>query len=398
MEEKDLMRLREEIDRIDDDLIRILNQRADCALRIGRLKQERGVPAFDACREREVIEALVARNRGPLPDPAVQNVFTEIISACRALQAPTQIAYLGPEATFTHLAAMEFFGRSCQFVPKDSIADVFREVERGLADFGVVPVENSNEGSVGLTLDQLAGSELKICGEILSRISHALMSAEKDFSRIETVFSHPQALAQCLGWLTDKLPGRVMMPVSSTSAAARRSAEEERTAAIGSELLAEIYQLNVLARDIQDSAMNQTRFLVLGTVDNRPTERDKTSILFATLHDPGALREALTPFAERGINLTRIESRPSKERPWEYVFFCDFEGHLADTRIEEALDALRASAKKLKILGSYPMGELIDRRSESSARDLQTLLRRQNPDGARFCADSAEKIDRAAND
>lgn len=362
--------LREQIDRIDRELIRLLSERATCALAIGPLKEALGLPTFDAGREREIMDALLAENSGPLPDSALRYVFTEIISACRALQCPTRVAYLGPEATFTHMATLEYFGRSSTLLSRDSIVDVFREVESGQVDFAVVPVENSSEGAVGLTLDQLVTSDVKICGEILLPVAHALMSQETDLSEIHAVYSHPQALAQCFGWLAGNLPGRDILQMPSTAAAAQKAAKERGIAAIGNEMLARLYGLEVLSRNIQDRTVNLTRFLILGNAENRMTGHDKTSILFAAKDRPGALLEALTPLADQGINLTRIESRPSKEIPWTYIFFVDMEGHLSEDRVEAALAELEQSVDRLKILGCYPKGELTGQRPMSRAAAL----------------------------
>ncbi len=265
------------------------------------------------------------------------------------------IAFLGPEATFCHQASLAYFGRSCRFLPCDSIPDVFRQVELGKAHFGVVPIENSTEGAVGTTLDELAGSGLKISGEAVLRISHALMSKEEDLAEIEKVYSHPQALAQCQGWLRRNLPGRTLVPTSSTASAAGLVSQDRHSAAVGSAVLAEIHGLAILADQIQDLSLNLTRFLVLGTEDVSPTGQDKTSVLFATSHNPGALKDALGPFSDQGINMTRIESRPSKQAPWEYVFFVDIEGHRLDISVRKALDSLARCTARLKVLGSYPM-------------------------------------------
>ncbi|MFC1834082.1 prephenate dehydratase [Thermodesulfobacteriota bacterium] len=358
MDEKPILLVRDQIDSIDKEIVKLLGQRAQCALEIGKAKQEAGIPRFDPARERAVISGRVNGHGGPLPKAALKFIFTEIISACRELQAPTSVSCLGPEATFSHLAAQEYFGQSCTFLPRDSIADVFREVERGQADYGVVPVENSSEGAVGLTLDQLAVSELKICGEICRKISHALISREKDLADIKHVLSHPQALAQCRGWLARHLPGIPTVQMSSTSAAAKRALEESGTAALGSDMLAWRYGLEVLARDIQDWSQNMTRFLVLGKGECPATGQDRTSIVFATPHRPGALANALTFLADYNINLTRIESRPSKETPWHYVFFIDFDGHISDDPVKAAMEKLARSVEKLKLLGSYPVAEM----------------------------------------
>jgi len=366
MDDEAIWRLRKQIDELDAKIVELLGQRATHAKEIGRLKQLKGMPAYDASREQALMNALVSGNTGPLSDSALRNVFTEIVSACRALQHPPRVSFLGPAATFTHLAAIDYFGQSCDFLPRESIVDVFRDVQSGHGDFGVVPVENSTEGSVGLTLDQLADSQLRICGEVFLRISHALMSRQGSLADIQQILSHPQALAQCLGWLSRNLPGRPMVQMSSTAVAARRASEEEGTAAVGNDMLARLYGLNILARDIQDRAVNVTRFLVLGHEDCEPTGRDRTSILFAVAHHPGALLQTLNPFSEHAINISRIESRPSKDTPWEYVFFADFEGHVSDGEVAATLETISRFVTRLKILGSYPIGEQLGKKTLST--------------------------------
>jgi len=363
MDDEAIWRLRGQIDELDAKIVELLGQRAAHAKEIGRLKRLKGMPAYDASREQALMSALVSGNKGPLSDSALRNVFTEIVSACRALQQPTRISFLGPAATFTHLAAIDYFGQSCDFLPRESIVDVFRDVQSGHGDFGVVPVENSTEGPVGLTLDQLSDSHLRICGEVFLRISHALMSRHGNLADIRQIVSHPQALAQCLGWLSRNLPGRPMVQMSSTAVAARRASEEEGTAAVGNEMLARLYGLSTLARDIQDRAVNVTRFLVLGHEECEPTGRDRTSILFAVPHHPGALLQALNPFSEHAINISRIESRPSKDTPWEYVFFADIEGHVADGEVAATLEIVSRFVTRLKILGSYPIGEQMGKKT-----------------------------------
>jgi chorismate mutase/prephenate dehydratase len=356
MDGESLTGLRAEIDRIDAEIVDLLERRAAAAVEIGRVKRSSGASLLDPARETTLMGERLSTADGPLSNEALGKIFTEIISACRALQGPTRIAYLGPEGTFTHLAGLERFGRSCDFVSGVTIEEVFDHVERDRANFGVVPIENSNEGAVGVTLDRLAKSELKITGEIYRPVSHVLMSRETDIDSVETVFSHPQAIAQCRGWLGAHMPSRAAAPTESTAAAAARAAEESRTAALGNEALAERHGLNILARNIQDGSPNLTRFIVLGKEDCAPTGNDKTSIVFSTAHRPGALFHALARPANHGINLTRIESRPSKESPWDYIFFTDLEGHRADEPVGKVLEELESSVKKLKVLGSYPSG------------------------------------------
>lgn len=348
---------RQQIDDIDRQILELVNQRAVHALTIARAKQNSHQPEFSPERETFILKRLQELNRGPIANPSVQNIFIEIISACRAVQRPLRVAFLGPEATFTHQAALHHFGSSCEFAAQASIIDVFDEVSRGHSQVGVVPVENSSEGGVSVTLDQFMNSDLSVCGEIFWPVSHVLMTNDLPMEEIEKVYSHPQALNQCRDWLRRNLPQAVLVETSSTSAAARQAAVTPGAAAVGSELTARHYELDVLARDIQDNPHNMTRFFVLGGQTCPATGSDKTSLLYLAAHQPGSLYQSLAFFAERGINMTRIESRPAKNRPWEYAFFLDFEGHQDDPPVREALEALRANVDFLKVLGSYPMGD-----------------------------------------
>jgi len=372
MNRRDISTLRSQIDQLDRQILDLLGQRADLALGIADWKQEHGWSAYDPERERLILDDLVATNRSALPEAAIRHIFGEIISACRAVQEPTTVAFLGPVATFSHMAAVKYFGRSCNFLPRRSISDVFRDVEHGQSAFGVVPAENSNQGAVGLTLDEWVTSDLKICGEILLPVSHALLSRGKDLASIQQVLSHPQALAQCRAWLSRNLPGADLVETASTAAAAQQAVEEQSSAAIGCEMLADQYGLSMLARNIQDQALNLTRFFILGRLECPPGNRDKTSILFIAAHRPGALHEALSPLAEAGVNLTRIESRPTQNRPWEYVFFADLEGHQSSDRVCQALAALSQRVEHFKILGSYPAAEA-NNESESDCLDTVTI-------------------------
>lgn len=369
MSEKKIIGLREEINRLDRAVLDLLNQRAAYALEIGRLKQKNGQPVFEPSRERDLLAALSEDNQGPLPGAAVMAIFREIISACRALQGPTRVSYLGPQATFSHMAAVSFFGASCTFQPRGAITDVFREVAGGGADFGVVPLENSTEGAVGLTLDELVTTDLNICGEVCLPVSHTLMSLGDDLSAVKSVLSHPQALAQCRGWLARNLPDAALIETSSTAAAAQRAAQESGAAAVGSEMLADRHGLKVLAENIQNRQVNLTRFAVLGRLECARTGRDKTSTVLSLPHEPGTLSRALTPLARAGINLTRIESRPAPGRPWNYVFFIDFEGHITDAPAKKALAEL-APGVEVKVLGSYPAADKAGQDSISDTSDM----------------------------
>ncbi|MBI2152484.1 MAG: prephenate dehydratase [Candidatus Rokubacteria bacterium] len=350
----DLDEFRSRINALDEQILKLLNQRAEAALRIGELKRRQDLPYFVPEREAEIVRRLLSLNSGPLPAEGVKAVWREILSASLALEHPLPVAYLGPPASFTHQAAILRFGSSATLVPARTIAEVFDEVERGRAEFGVVAVENSTEGSVNVTLDHLIDSDLLIAGELSLEISHHFLSQAPEVASVRTVCSHPQALAQCRQWLTANLPEVTLEEVSSTSAAAERAVGDPTVAAVASELAARLYDLPVLRRRIEDNPLNSTRFLMLGRRAMPPTGKDKTSILCSLKHEVGALATFLEPFARHGLNLTKIESRPTKRRPWEYVFFVDFEGHLETPPVQAALSEIRERCLFLKILGSYP--------------------------------------------
>jgi chorismate mutase/prephenate dehydratase len=350
----DLDEWRSRINDLDQRILDLLNQRAAAALRIGELKRQRELPYYVPEREAEVIARLLTVNPGPFPADGVRAVWREILSASLALEEPLPVAYLGPPATFTHQAAQLRFGSSTSFVPGKSIAEIFDAVEKGQAEFGVVPVENSTEGSVNVTLDRLTDSSLLITGEVLLEITHHLLSRASELSGIRTVCSHPQALAQCRQWLAVNLPEAATVEVSSTAAAAERAAGDPTVAMIASELAARLYGLPIVRSRIEDNPFNSTRFLMVGRRAVPPSGKDKTSILCSIKHEVGALAKFLDPFARHGINLTKIESRPTKRRPWEYVFFVDFEGHQAHPPVQAALAEVRERCPFLKILGSYP--------------------------------------------
>lgn len=353
----DLASLRQRIDELDRELVDILNQRAACAAAMPGLKRQAGQGAFAPAREAMLLRALTESNNGPLSAQALTRIMREVISSCRDLQAPLAVAVLGPQGTFSHAAALARFGGAAQVVCTGSIGEVFDAVARGKVDTGLAPVENSSEGGVNETLDRLLGSSLMVCGETFHRISHALLSTEARLEDIAVVYSHPQALAQCRAWLQQNLPHARLEAEHSTAQAARRAAGEPGAAAVASQLTAELHGLGALAADIQDNPNNITRFLVLGREACPPTGQDKTSLALVTAHKPGTLHRALECFARRGVNLTRIESRPTRERPWEYAFFLDCEGHCEDGPVREALEELNAYSATLRVLGSYPRGE-----------------------------------------
>ncbi|MFQ5828009.1 MAG: prephenate dehydratase [Candidatus Methylomirabilia bacterium] len=350
----DLDEWRSRINEIDQQILSLLNQRAAAALRIGALKRQQDLPYYVPEREAEVIARLLTLDSGPFPEEGVKAVWREILSASLALEQPLVVAYLGPPATFSHQAATLRFGSSAHCLPGKSVVEVFEEVERERAEFGVVPVENSTEGSVNITLDRLMDSELVITGEIFLDISLHLLSRASDLSQIRTVWSHPQALAQCRQWLGTNLPDAPVAEVTSTAAAAGQALGDPTGAAIASELAARVYQLPVLRSRIEDNVFNSTRFLVMGRRPMPPTGKDKTSILCSVKHEVGALAKFLEPFARHGLNLTKIESRPTKRRPWEYVFFVDFEGHRDTPPVQAVLTEIRERCLFLKTLGSYP--------------------------------------------
>ena len=350
----DLGDWRSRISELDNQILNLLNQRAEAALQIGDLKRRQDAPSYVPEREAAVLSRLTTVNRGPLSPEAIQAVWREILSACRALEAPVTVAYLAPPATFTHQAARERFGEAASYHPSRSIAEIFEDVERGRAQYGVVPVENSIEGAVNVTLDRLLESDLTICGELMLPIAQCLLSRATELREIKRVLSHPQGLAQCRGWLAANLPDVPVEETNSTAGAAELAAGDPTLAAIASAMAGQLYGVPALRERIEDNRQNTTRFLVVGRQRPGPSGRDKTSILFAMPNQPGALYRILEPFARTGINLTKIESRPTKRERWDFVMFVDFEGH-RDTRVvAEALGEIAERTRYLKILGSYP--------------------------------------------
>ena len=351
---KNLNELRRQIDAIDDQILDLLNRRAGVVIEVGRAKAGEQKEFYVPSREQAIYERLTAASAGPFPKEAIRRVFREIISASLSLEQPMKVAFLGPQATFTHVAAMQQFGFSAQLVPQKSIPAVFDEVLRGRAHYGVVPVENSNEGVVSHTLDMFMESDLKINAEILLAISHDLLSRSGRIEDVRKVVSHPQALAQCRKWLEENLPDVPLVDVASTALAAQMAAEDETAAAVASEMAATLYGLQVLKPKIEDNPNNFTRFLVIGTKTPERSGRDKTSVMFSTKDEPGILYRMLEPFSKRGINLSKIESRPMKKKAWEYIFFLDMEGHIAEEGVFAAIEELNGYCQFLKVLGSYP--------------------------------------------
>lgn len=349
-----LQPLRVKIDAIDDHIMQLLNERAQVVIEVGKAKANNRKSFYVPNREQAIYERLTNNSPGPFPADAIQRVFREIISASLSLEQTMKVAFLGPQATFTHVAAMQQFGLSAQLVAQKSIPAVFDEVARGRAHFGVVPVENSNEGVVTHTLDMFMESDLKINAEILQEISHDLLSLASSVTEVERVYSHPQALAQCRKWLEENLPDIPLIDVASTAAAAQLAADDSSAAAIASAMAGAQYGLRQLKANIADNSCNFTRFLVISKQLPEPSQRDKTSIMFCIKDEPGILLRMLEPFGKRGINLSKIESRPLKKRAWEYIFFLDIEGHIDNKNVHDAVEDLAQYCQFVKVLGSYP--------------------------------------------
>lgn len=350
----DLKNYRSKIDRVDKKITELLNERAHLVEKISEVKKGKNLHIFQPSRHHKILKKILRENKGPLSEKHLENIFTEILSACLELQHPMKVAYLGPQGTFTHQAAIKKFGRSINYVTCNDIRKVFAMVASHDAHLGVVPIENSIEGVVNHTLDMFVDSNLKICSEIILKISLCLLSNQKSLKGIKKVYSHPQVFGQAKGWLETNLPQATYIPCSSTSQAAKLAKREKNAASVGSQVLSEIYNLNVLHTDVQDYLYNVTRFLVISREDSLPTGDDKTSLVFATHDKPGALFETLKPFKASRVNLTKIESRPSRRRAWEYFFFVDFEGHRENKKIKNVLNKLAKELLFLKILGSYP--------------------------------------------
>lgn len=346
---------RTQIDDLDQRIQALLAERADVALNVARIKQAQGRSDFYRPeREADVLKRVAERNDGPLDDVVVMRIMREIMSACLALESPLKVAYLGPEGTYTQAAVYKHFGHAVNAIPRSAIDEIFREVEAGNAQFGVVPVENSTEGVVTHTLDQLVGSPLSICGEVALAVHHHLLSLAEDLAGVQRVVAHAQSLAQCRQWLDSNLPGAVREAVSSNGEAARRVAGENHAAAIAARAASDFYQLPILASNIEDEPNNTTRFLVIGKQDVPATGRDMTSLLVSIRNSPGMLYKLLAPAADAGVDLTRIESRPSRRQAWDYNFFIDIEGHASDAPVRQVIEAIEREAAILKILGSYP--------------------------------------------
>lgn len=362
-EQPSLLALREAIDSLDKELHRLFNQRAGLAQQVAVAKQQEDPQAqiqfYRPEREAQVLRVAMQRNQGPLSDEAVGRLFRAVMAECLALESPLKVAYLGPAGTYTHAAALKHFGLAINCCPMASIGEVFREVEAGLVDYGVVPVENSTEGVVNHTLDSFVKSSLKICGEVELRIHHHLLVAPQFREQTPLrVYSHQQSLAQCRQWLDQNLPGPERLAVSSNAEAARRALDDPHALAIAGKMAADTYGLETKVSNIEDEPNNTTRFLIIGRNEVQPSGEDKTSLLVSTHNRPGSLMSLLEPFAKRNISLTRIESRPSRDGLWDYVFFIDMAGHYQDEPVAAVLSDLAQSTRMLKVLGSYPQAVL----------------------------------------
>jgi chorismate mutase/prephenate dehydratase len=355
---EDLAEWRKRIDSLDAELVELLNRRAEFASVIGRSKRERGDSIFVPHREQEVFKRLDSLNQGPMPDSALRAIWREIMSASFALEQPLRICHFGQPGAFTHLAAKLKFGESVSYTPVEDIATVFTEVEKQHADYGVVPIENSTDGSITDTIDAFLATNLRIINELHLRIRHHLMSSSAR-ADIKRIYSRHTVFRQCRGWLSANMPGVELVEIVSTTKAAERAAKEPGAAAIGHQEAAKLFGLPLVASDIQDNPHNVTRFVVIAPPARaaQPSGNDKTSVMFGVKDRPGALYDCLLPFHRSGINLARIESRPSRRKPWEYLFFIDLFGHHRDSAVQAALDELRQHTSTLEVLGSYPKAE-----------------------------------------
>lgn len=353
MKKMNISKLRKAIDKLDEKLVAVLNERTQLAIKIGKIKDKIKQTVYSPEREQQIYQKIKKLNKGPLNEKILNAIYREIMSGTITLQRPMKVAYLGPAATFTHLASKKKFGEQVEYVSMQTISDVFTEVERGSCDFGVVPVENSIEGAISHTLDMFVDSDLKICSEISLDVTHNLLANCK-IKDIKKVYSKVQVFGQCRRWLESNLPGRHLMETSSTTKAAEIAAEQKNSAAIASSLASEIYNVKIQAKSIEDSPHNITRFLVIGEKEAKPTGNDKTSVLFSIKDRVGALHDMLLGFKKSKINLTKIESRPSKKKAWDYYFFVDMQGHMQQPKLKKALENLEKKCHFLKVIGSYP--------------------------------------------
>ena len=351
-----LAALRKQIDELDRQIVRLLNERAKVVIQVGETKQADGTAIYAPHRESAVLKRVAELNTGPMPQRTLQAIYREMMSGSFALEKPLRIGYLGPEGTFSHMAAQRKFGSSVEYRPLADIRAVFDEVSGGHCDLGIVPIENSSGGGVVDTLDCFVNVQLYICGEVILDVHHNLLANCRP-EQIRTVASKPEIFAQCRDWLSTSLQKVDLIPVASSSRAAEMAAGKEFVAAIGSELAAELYDLKIVFANIEDSPNNLTRFFVIANEPARRTGNDKTAVMFSVPHRAGALVEVLNVFSRNGINLTHIDSRPSRRRNWEYIFFVDAEGHFEDPNFAEALEEARNHCSDLQVLGSFPRAD-----------------------------------------
>jgi chorismate mutase/prephenate dehydratase len=345
--------LRKQIDEIDAKLVELLNQRAGIVIEVGKLKRQTSTPVYSPDREKEVLEKITRQNKGPLPNKCLNAIWRELMSGSFTLERPLRIGYLGPAGSFSHTAAIGKFGTSVDYEPIVDIRSIFDEVSKGHCDLGVVPIENTLGGGVIETFDALVDSNVKVCAEILMAIHHNLL-ANCNLDQIEKIYSKPEVFAQCRNWLASTFKDARTVAEASTAKAAQKAAKESKSAAIGSTIAAELYDIKIICENIEDTPNNVTRFFVVAKEDSKPTGQDKTSVLFSTAHKAGALVDVLEIFKKYEVNLTNIESRPSKKREWEYYFFVDFAGHHSEEKIQKALDEAKKHCLQLSILGSFP--------------------------------------------
>ena len=356
-----LLKIRDCIDALDNEMLELISKRAECAEEVGKVKREAGETDlwfYRPEREAQILNRVVENNKGPLANERITAIYREVISSCLALEQQIKVAFLGPEGTFSQEASKKHFGQAVETVPVGSIGQVFREVENGTVDYGVVPIENSTEGVISYTLDVFMNSPLKISGEVKLRIHQNLMMhsdvSADDWKKVTRVYSHQQSLAQCREWLDNNLPNAERIPVSSNTEAARQAKEDQGSAAIAGVLAAETYGLNIVHSNIEDDKENTTRFLVIGKQDVPPCGIDKTTLMISAKNRAGALYHLLAPLADNGLDMTRIESRPSRNANWEYYFFMDINGHIDDENVARALKELEEEAELVRVLGSYP--------------------------------------------
>ncbi|MGC8771478.1 MAG: prephenate dehydratase [Brevinematia bacterium] len=353
---EEISKIRKNIDQIDKKIVELLDERAECVKKIGEYKKQHNIPIYQPEREKQVKELVLATSKNIFPRDALLQIFTEIVSAARSLEAPINVGFLGPEGTFTEMAVIKHFGSSVVKKPLASIPDVFREVENGKLDFGVVPIENSYEGTVNITLDEFIDSPLKVVGEVYVDIHHNLLANVNSINEIKRIYSHPQTFAQCRIWLETNMPNVEKIEVSSNAKAASMVPWDKFSAAIAGRIAAEKYGLNILAENIEDSPENYTRFWIISSTPREVENAEKTTILVSVKDKPGALLKILEPFNDMKLNLSKIESRPSKRRPWDYIFFIDVEGDIHMDSFKKAIEIVKENAVFLKILGSYSKG------------------------------------------